>query len=142
MGDPSRPVVAVLGDGSTAFGLQGLWSAARYGVPVIFAVMNNAEYRTLKQTMDSDGRPDTYIGLDLQPPRLDWLAAGRTFDVRATRIDSSDELADIISGAGTLDEPLLVDVPITGHEATHHEAAAATTAPARRSGAGSDDRRR
>jgi len=30
MGAPTRPVVAVLGDGSTMYAIQALWSAARY----------------------------------------------------------------------------------------------------------------
>jgi benzoylformate decarboxylase len=122
MGDPSRPVVTVLGDGCAAFGLQGLWSAVRYEAPVVFTVMNNGEYRTLKQTMDREGRPDTYVGLDLQPPPLDWLAAGRLFGMPAVRITDAGELSDLICGAGTRDGPLLVDVPIAGREDRAHGA--------------------
>ncbi|MEU4080008.1 thiamine pyrophosphate-binding protein [Streptomyces venezuelae] len=82
MGDPTRPVVAVLGDGCTLFGLQGLWSAAHYGVPVTFVVMNNGEYRTLKETAARRERGRAARrgagGLDLVPPRLD-LAPARDF---------------------------------------------------------------
>ncbi|EST32916.1 thiamine pyrophosphate-binding protein [Streptomyces roseochromogenus] len=78
MGDPTRPVVAVLGDGCTLFGLQGLWSAAHYRVPVTFVVMNNGEYRTLKETAARRGRDRAgrRVGsLDLTPPRLDLTPA-------------------------------------------------------------------
>ncbi|MGW0555824.1 thiamine pyrophosphate-binding protein [Streptomyces sp. NPDC002926] len=75
MGDPTRPVVAVLGDGCTLFGLQGLWSAARYDVPVTFVVMNNGEYRTLKETAARRERGRAARrragGQELTPPRLD-----------------------------------------------------------------------
>lgn len=109
---PDRPVVAVLGDGCALFGLQGLWSAARYRVPVLFLVMNNGEYRTLKDTLAEAGSPGPHQGLDLG--RMDWLAAGRFFDIEARQIASDAELRALVSTVGTLTEPLLVDVPILG----------------------------
>jgi benzoylformate decarboxylase len=119
LGRPDRPVVAVLGDGSAMFGLQGLWSAAHYRVPVLFLVMNNGEYRTLKDTLDAGNSRSTvtgrYVGLDLHPPALDWSAAARLFGIRAVRVGDAAELRDVVAGAGRLDAPLLVDVPIRNH---------------------------
>jgi benzoylformate decarboxylase len=117
---PDRPVVAVLGDGCTMFGLQGLWSAARYGAPVTFVVMNNGEYRTLKDTLDAGTghatRRGHYIGLDLAPPHLDFTRAAEFFGVEAVRPGSADELVEIVAKSARSDAPLLVDVPITGHK--------------------------
>jgi len=119
MGRPDRPVVAVLGDGSAMFGLQGLWSAARHEVPVTFLVMNNGEYRTLKDTLDENRSRSTqrgrYVGLDLTPPGLDWAAAGQLFGLPTRRVESTDELAEVAAGAASLSGPLLVEVPITAH---------------------------
>ncbi len=117
MGAPHRPVVAVLGDGCTLFGLQGLWSAARYRVPVTFLVMNNGEYRTLKETLDSWGsratRVGEYAGLDLG--ELDFTRAAGFFGVAAIRAGHTDDVVDAVARSAHLDAPLLVDVPITGH---------------------------
>jgi benzoylformate decarboxylase len=119
LGDPSRPVVAVLGDGCAMFGLQGLWTAAREGVPVAFLVMDNGEYRTLKETLDRrsggsrDGRG--YVGLDIRGPAIDWDAAGRTFGIATRRIERLEELEDLVRGVDRLEGPLLVDVPIAPH---------------------------
>nr|WGC84427.1 RsnH [Streptomyces sp.] len=119
MGDPRRPVVAVLGDGCTMFGLQGLWAAARYGVPVTFVVMNNGEYRTLKETLDTwDSRSTAtgrYVGLDLAPPRLDFTKAAEFFGIEAVRATSARHLAQTVAASARSRTPLLVDVPITGH---------------------------
>jgi benzoylformate decarboxylase len=115
LGAPDRPVVAVLGDGCAMFGLQGLWSAARYRVPVTFLVMNNGEYRTLKETLAESGSPGPHPGLDLAlpgAPRLDWRHAARFFGVPGRRVESSEDLREVVAGAGALDGPLLVDVPI------------------------------
>ncbi|TCO54819.1 thiamine pyrophosphate-binding protein [Actinocrispum wychmicini] len=123
LGAPDRPVVAVLGDGCTMFGIQGLWSAARYNVPVAFVVMNNGEYRTLKETLDNVGgtaaRLRRYPGLDLAPPTVDWTAAGKFFGIAATKVTSAKELRDTIAGVGELAGPLLVDVPIRSHAVEH-----------------------
>lgn len=125
LGDPDRPVVAVLGDGCAMFGLQGLWTAARYRVPALFTVMSNGEYRTLKDTLDHMGSRSSaagrYVGLDLGlaeqagPDRLDWAAAARFFGIPSVRVGSAEELRDTVARAGTLDGPLLVETPITGH---------------------------
>ncbi len=119
MGDPRRPVVSVLGDGCTLFGVQGLWSAARYQVPVTFVVMNNGEYRTLKETLDAWNSAATangrYPGLDLAPPRLDFTQAAAFFGVDSVRVGSTGELIELVATAGTRDAPLVVEVPITGH---------------------------
>ncbi|HEY0534539.1 MAG TPA: thiamine pyrophosphate-binding protein [Actinoplanes sp.] len=113
LGDPSRPVVAVLGDGSAMFGLQGLWSAVRYQVPVTFVVVNNGEYRTLKDTLDATPgrsvRGGRYVGLDI--PGLDWPAAARLFGLAHVRVEHTDELRDVVGAPRT--EPLLVEVPTT-----------------------------
>jgi benzoylformate decarboxylase len=112
MARQEQPVVAVLGDGCTLFGLQGLWSAARYRVPVLFLVMSNGEYRTLKDTLAEAGAVGPHPGLDLG--RMDWLAAGRFFDIEARQVTSDAELRAVVSRADMLTAPMLVDVPIMG----------------------------
>lgn len=118
LGDPSRPVVAVLGDGCALFGLQGLWSAARHDVPVVFVVMNNGEYRTLKETVGRRGRigGGRCAGLDLGPPELDFTEAARFFGVEAVRAGSARQVTEAVAKAVASGRPFLVDVPITGAE--------------------------
>src|SRR3712207_7363335 len=41
---PERPVVAVVGDGSAIYGIQGLWSAAHYGAGVLYVILSNGGY--------------------------------------------------------------------------------------------------
>jgi benzoylformate decarboxylase len=119
LGRPDRPVVAVLGDGCAMFGIQGLWTAARHQVPVAFVVMNNGEYRTLKDTLDEGGSRSTalgsYTGLDLAPPAPHWPSAARLFGIPALRVADPGELRDAVASAARLDGPLLIEVPVTGH---------------------------
>ncbi|WP_026421230.1 thiamine pyrophosphate-binding protein [Actinokineospora inagensis] len=115
----TRPVVALLGDGCTMFGLQGLWNAGRDQVPVTFLVMNNGEYRTLKDTLDNhrsrSTQTGTYHGLDLTDTRLDFTKAADFFGVPAVRPTDLAALTEIIAKATHSPGPLLVDIPVTGH---------------------------
>jgi benzoylformate decarboxylase len=113
MGSPDHPTIAVLGDGCAMFGLQGLWTAARYRVPVTFLVMNNGEYRTLKQTLDSWGSTGRYVGLDIG--HLDFTHAAEFFGIDTLRVTDTDHLREVVAKSAIADGPLLVDVPITGH---------------------------
>jgi benzoylformate decarboxylase len=110
LAEPNRPVVAVLGDGGTLFGLQGLWSAARQNTPVLFVVMNNGVYRTLQDTYRAMGVQGTCPGTELGP--LDFTQAARFFGVDAIRADSADHVKELVAGASDLTGPLLVDVPL------------------------------
>lgn len=116
LGLPDRPVVAVLGDGCAMFGLQGLWTAANRRLPVVFVVMNNGEYRTLKDTLDETKSRSTeygsYVGLDLGPPDLDWRKAAEFFGINAVRAESAGALRDLVGRAADLVGPLIIDVPI------------------------------
>jgi benzoylformate decarboxylase len=103
-----RPVVAVLGDGSAMFGLQGLWSAARYQAPVLLLVMGNGGYQTLKDSLGEHYGPGPHPGLDLG--QLDWRKAAEFFGVAARRVSSDAELREVVAAERTA--PLLVDVPL------------------------------
>jgi benzoylformate decarboxylase len=118
MGRPDSPVVAVLGDGCAAFGMQGLWTAARYSVPVLFVVINNQEYRTLKQTITARGGPaakaQTYPGMDLDQPAIDWPQLALSLGVASCRVEHAADLGELVRTAGGLAAPLLVEVPVRG----------------------------
>jgi benzoylformate decarboxylase len=113
---PDRPVLALLGEGAAAYGVQGLWSAARYKVPVVFVICNNAQYQILKLCGKSLSLPEAekehFEGCDLVEPELDYLALAKGFGVEAHRVNEPDELADRVSAAFRGERPILFDVPI------------------------------
>lgn len=107
---PDRPVVAVLGDGSTAFGLQGLWTAARERLPVVFVVANNRRYHILEVCGDRLGLPRGSPGMTLDAPPLDFVALARALGVDAHRVATADELSDRVRAGFTGDRPVLLEV--------------------------------
>src|SRR4029450_7833996 len=52
---PDRPVVAVVGDGSSLYGIQALWSAAHYQVGVLFVVLANGGYAVMDRLAEQHG---------------------------------------------------------------------------------------
>lgn len=113
---PERPVVALLGDGSTLYGIQGLWTAAHHHIPVTFVVANNAQYRILKDSGDVMGLPEmmkrNYLAMDLVDPEVDFANLARSLGVEAHRVTEPSELAERMRDALTRSEPLLLDVPV------------------------------
>ncbi|MCS6851796.1 MAG: thiamine pyrophosphate-binding protein [Gemmataceae bacterium] len=113
---PDRPVLALLGDGAALYGIQGLWTAAHYRLPVAFVIANNAQYKILKVCGDLMPLPEmarkNYVALDLTNPEIDFVSLARAFGVEAHRVAEPDELADRLSSAWKDPRPILLDVPI------------------------------
>ena len=116
---PERPVLALLGEGAAAYGVQGLWSAAKYNIPVVFVICNNAQYQILKLCGRSlsleQAENERFEGCDLVEPEIDYLALARGFGVEAHRITEPNELADRVQAAFRGERPVLFDVPIARH---------------------------
>ncbi len=113
---PDRPVLALLGEGAAMYGISGLWSAARYHLPVTFLICNNAQYRILKVGAKGLGLPraleNEFVGLDLNQPEIDFVGLARSLGVRAERITEPDQLSETLRDSWGQSEPRLIDVPI------------------------------
>ena len=113
---PDRPVLALLGEGASMYGIQGLWSAARYNIPVTFVICNNAQYHILKKGADLLGLPqataDHYLGMDLVKPEIDFVSLAKSLGVAAQRVTDPDELMELVAKSLASNKPQLFDVPI------------------------------
>ena len=102
-----RKVIALLGDGSAMYSIQGLWSAAELGLPVAFVIVNNRGYRAL-----DDFAP--HFGLATPPgtrlTHLDFCALARAQGVEAVRVNRCAELDAALRMAFGADGPVLVEV--------------------------------
>ncbi|MBB4860320.1 benzoylformate decarboxylase [Novosphingobium chloroacetimidivorans] len=47
MAEPRRRVIALIGDGSSMYAIQALWTAVKLGTPVVFVIVNNQAYQAL-----------------------------------------------------------------------------------------------
>ena len=106
----SRPVIAVIGDGSFHYAVQALWTAAREQLPVVFVVPVNQEYDILKsfaELLKTPGVP----GLDL--PGLDPVTIARGYGCSAEHAPSADGVVDALRRALQASGPTVLAVPIS-----------------------------
>ncbi len=109
---PDRPVVAVVGDGSSIYGIQALWSAAHYRVGVLFVILSNGGYAIMDRLAERHGLSSPWPGFD-----VDVAAIARGFGCDGERIATHEELTsaldEVIPTLATRGAPLLLDVDIT-----------------------------
>lgn len=117
---PERPVLAILGEGAAMYGIQGLWSAARYNVPVAFVIANNGEYRILKKGAKGIDLPHAqqgrYVGFDLEEPKIDFVSLAESLGVQAHRATEPEQVSHLLERAWAGDRPVLIDAPIASEE--------------------------
>ena len=87
MAAPRRPVVAVVGDGSSLYGIQALWSAAHYSFGVLFVVLANGRYAIMDRLAEQHGRARRR-GRRSRRSSISALAKG--LGCPATRVETHD----------------------------------------------------
>jgi len=113
---PDRPVVALIGDGSAMYTIQGLWTAAHEKLQVVFVIINNASYRILKQRTNAMGglaqQTDRYVGMDLDDPAVDFVSVAKGLGLSAQRARSIGEVRELLAAALAAPGPSLIDVVV------------------------------
>ena len=117
---PKRPVLAILGEGSAMYGIQGLWTAAHHRIPVTFVVTNNAEYKILKDCAEVLQLPAAgrrrFEGLDVVAPTIDFVGLANSLGVAARHVTEPDELSDAVRRSFNADAPQLIEVAVGTEE--------------------------
>jgi len=114
LAQPSRRVVAILGDGSSMYSIQALWSAANQKLPVVFVLCNNGGYRIIKQRLKLFHGNDKFIGMDFKDPAIDASAIARGFGMKAHRIEEAADFEGRFKEALAASEPTLLEVVVEG----------------------------
>ena len=66
MARPERPVLAVIGDGSSLYAIQSLWTAAHYGVGAVFVILANGGYSVMDRLAELSPRQKEVMHLVAQ----------------------------------------------------------------------------
>lgn len=109
LGRPGERVIAVLGDGSSMYSIQGLWSAAQLKLPIAFVIVNNGRYEALNdfaRRFDLRNPPGVHL------PELDFCAFARAQGMDAMRVDRPEDLDAALRTAFQSQDPILLDVVV------------------------------
>lgn len=106
---PDRTVVCVIGDGSSMYSIQALYSAAQYKVAVPILIINNSGYSILKGFRDAIGIEDV-PGLDL--PDLNIVRIAQGYGCEGERVERPGDLHDALERALASEGPYVVDIAV------------------------------
>ena len=109
---PGRPVAAIVGDGSTMYGVQGLWTAAHHKLPITYIITNNRSYRIIKERLVSMRATAKFTGMDLRDPEIDFVHLGQSFGLASRRVTDPQDIAPVLREAFASGKPNLVDMRV------------------------------
>ena len=105
----SRPVIALVGDGSANYNITGLWTAAQQKVPCTFVIVRNGVYQALKDYGAYLGAQDL-PGMDL--PGIDFVSVAAGYGLPGKRVSTAAEMADALKAAIDTEKPSLLEVEV------------------------------
>lgn len=116
LANPQQQVIAFVGDGSFLFSIQGLWTAAKYNIPVVVVVCNNRQYKAVKDACirynGISAKTGIFIGSDLKEPDVEFCRLAEGFGVWAKKIIHPEQIKPCLAEALSLGKPAVLDVRI------------------------------
>jgi benzoylformate decarboxylase len=112
LGQPDRPIVATVGDGSSLYSIQSLWSAAHLKLPITYIIFNNRSYRIIKDRLVSMRKTDQFVAMDMVDPAIDFVAIAQGFGVAAERIERAADIDAAVRTAVSSRKPALIEIVI------------------------------
>ena len=100
-----RPVLCLMGDGSFQYSVQALYTAARAALRLVYVVLQNHEYRILKEFAALENTPNV-PGLDL--PGIDVAAIAGGYGARTASVATADALGAALRAAFACDGPSVI----------------------------------
>jgi benzoylformate decarboxylase len=112
LGKPGAKVIGLIGDGSSMYSIQALWSAAQLALPIMFIVLKNRRYAALQEFAPTFGfGPDEPLaGTEL--PDIDFVALARGQGCRGVNVNHAQHLRNALIDALQAPVPTLVEVDV------------------------------
>ena len=112
LAQPDRPVVATIGDGSSMYGIQALWTAAHFKLPITYVIINNRSYRIIKERLQAMRGTDQFVAMDMNDPAIDFVAVAEGLGMNAVRVTDPSQLTQTLKAAIASGVPNLVEVVV------------------------------
>ncbi|MBC92176.1 MAG: benzoylformate decarboxylase [Rhodospirillaceae bacterium] len=112
LAQPSRPVIALIGDGSAMYSIQALWTAANLKLPITFLIANNQGYRIIKQRLLAFHGNEHFIGIDFTDPPINFVGLAESLGITAKKINEAGAVRPAIQAALSHNGPSLLDVSV------------------------------
>jgi benzoylformate decarboxylase len=112
LGKPGAKVIGLIGDGSSMYSIQALWSAAQLALPITFIVLKNRRYAALQEFAPTFGfaADEPLAGTEL--PDIDFVALAHGQGCRGVNVNRAQSLRDVLIEALQAPVPTLVEVDV------------------------------
>jgi acetolactate synthase-1/2/3 large subunit len=111
---PDRKVICMIGDGSSMYTIQALWTMARENLDVCVLIFSNRNYKILYSQLADVGAanpgPRAIDMLTLDRPTLQFTDLAKGMGVAAAKAHDLDELNKQLTYAMSTKGPYLIDV--------------------------------
>lgn len=109
---PGTRVIGLIGDGSSMYSIQAIYSAVQMKLPITFVILNNSRYAALQDFAPEFGfGPDDPVqGTDL--PGLDFVSLAAGMGCHGTRVTDAERLQEVLREALASSGPRLVEVVV------------------------------
>lgn len=109
---PGTRVIGLIGDGSSMYSIQAIYSAVQMKLPITFVILNNSRYAALQDFAPEFGfGPDDPVqGTDL--PGLDFVSLAAGMGCPGTRVTDAERLHEVLREALASSGPRLVEVVV------------------------------
>jgi benzoylformate decarboxylase len=109
---PRARVIGLIGDGSSMYSIQALWSPAQLKLPMTFVILNNRRYAALQDfaPVFGFGPSDAVQGTDLHG--IDFVGLARAMGCTAQRVSEPHALEEVLRTALQSAGPTLIEVEI------------------------------
>jgi acetolactate synthase I/II/III large subunit len=104
---PELPLAAVTGDGCMLMHGMEIQTAARYGIAVIFVVLNNSALGNVWLRARQLGPGPAAL---TEIPTHDWAGFARSLGLQSATVETPEQLAPAFGGAVEAEAPYLLDV--------------------------------
>lgn len=112
---PDRPVIGIIGDGSSLYAIQALWSAVEYDADLLVVILNNGGYAALRDIAGATGA--TRIdGVDID--HMDFVRIAEAQGCHAVRCTKGEELHGCLTDLLLRKGPRLLELVLTEEEET------------------------
>ena len=113
LAQPTRPVVATIGDGSAMYSIQSLWTAAHLKLNITYVIINNRSYRIIKERLLAMRGTDDFVAMDMDNPAIDFAGLAKSMGMPSQVVTDPTQLADVLKAAMVTGGPNLVEVIVS-----------------------------
>ena len=113
LAQPTRPIVAIIGDGSAMYSIQALWTAAHLRLPITYVIINNRSYRIIKERLLAMRGTDDFVAMDMNDPAIDFAGVAKSMGMPSQLVTDPTQIASVLEVAMASGKPNLVEIIVS-----------------------------